>query len=97
MMDLLYKIALIENIMRLSPMLSNSSDQHSSIITPRLPYYPLMTSEAVTLSAVDLFHHIFTEVLNNNHLTRSGLRQAIVCYLQTSALRFSSKRKHVKS
>ena len=56
-----------------------------------------MTSEAVTSSAVDIFHHIFTEVFNNNHLTRSGLRQAIVCYLQTSALRFSSKREHGKS
>ena len=55
-----------------------------------------MTSEAVTLSAVDMFHHIFTEVLRNNHLTRSGLRQAIVCYLQTSALRYSSKREHGK-
>ena len=93
-MDLLYKIALIENIMSLRLMLSNSSDQHSSIITPRLLYHPFMTSEAVTSSAVDLFHHIFTEVLNNNHLTRSGLRQAIVCYLQSSALRFSAKREH---
>ena len=91
-MDLLYKIALIENIMSLRPMLSSSSDQYSSIITPRLLYHPFMTSEAVTSSAVDLFHHIFTEVLNNNHLTRSGLRQAIVCYLQSSA-----KREHGKS
>ena len=83
--------------MSLRPMLASSSDQHSYIITPRLLYHPFMTSEAVTSSAVDLFHHKFTEVLNNNHLTRSGLRQAIVCYLQSSALRFSAKREHGKS
>ena len=39
MMDLFYKIALIENVMSLRPMLSNSSGQHSTVITPRLLYH----------------------------------------------------------
>ena len=92
-MDIIYKIALIENVMSIRPMLVNSTDQHSTVITPRLLFHPFMTSEAVTLGAIDMFHHIFTEFLINNHLIRSGLRQAIVCYLQTSALRYRTWKK----
>ena len=67
-MDLIYKIALKENIMSLRHMFVNLTDQHSTVITPRLLFHPFITSEAVTLGSIDMSHHIFTEVLSNNHL-----------------------------
>ena len=98
LLELLGKLQLIESVLSLRPILGHTKDQLQTVLTPRKLTHPYLGGEELNSCAIDILRGVFdpdpiiSQLGRTASQTKIWLKDALICYLQDSGIRYQSER-----